>query len=81
MLEMRSRQSFPLLDEQWVTGDACSCYLPLSLGAATHIACLLGHIQMSSIVDRWYCGILGAQLEILTPIYLVWQLCELNGQQ
>ena len=32
-------------------------------------------------VDRWQCVILEGQLEILTLISLVWQLCELNGQQ
>ena len=28
------------------------------------VACLPGHIQMSSLVDRWHCGILGGQLGI-----------------
>ena len=42
------------------------------------LACLPGHIQMSSIVDRWHYGILGGQLEI-NP--LVWQLCGPNAQQ
>ena len=32
-------------------------------------ACLLGHIQMSSIVDRWHCGIRGGQLEICFSHY------------
>ena len=42
-----------------------------------------GHIQISSLMDRWHFGILGGQLEIcpLTLISLVWHLCELNGQQ
>ena len=35
-----------------------------SMPAAPKLACLPGHIQMSSIVNRWHCGILGVQLEI-----------------
>ena len=60
--------------------------LHLQLHVDSHTALLLacldpGHIYMSSLVDRWHCGILGGQLEIFILISLMWQLFEPNGQQ
>ena len=43
-----------------------------------NLACLLGHIQMSSLVDRWHCSMVDAKLCMYNP--LVWQLYELNEQ-
>ena len=52
--------------------------------SVSDIGGLSGHIQMSSLVLGWHCGILGGLLDTAKSDQnnpLVWQLYELNGQQ